>query len=96
MRRAAKVDENQAEIVEALRAVGASVTVTSQLGGGFPDLVVGYRNEANYLLELKDGRKPPSARKLTPDEERWHKAWRGLVVVVASVDEALRAIGAID
>lgn len=95
MRRAARVDENQAEIVQALRAAGASVQSLAAVGQGVPDLLVGHR-QVTFLLEVKDGRKPPSARKLTPDEAAWHDAWRGLVVVVASVDEALRAIGAID
>lgn len=92
MRRAAKVDANQAEIVRVLRQLGASVEVTSGLGKGYPDLTVGYRG-ANYLLELKDGRKPPSARRLTPDEVAWHESWRGQVAVVKDLDEALAAIG---
>jgi hypothetical protein len=64
------------------------------IGRGFPDLVVGYRG-TNYFLEVKDGRKPPSHRRLTRDEQRWHSTWRGQVVVVESVDEALAAIEAI-
>jgi hypothetical protein len=94
MRRAAKVDANQPAIVEALRRVGCEVEVTSTIGGGFPDLIVGYRG-VNHMLEVKDGSKPPSARKLTPDQERWHARWRGRVVVVESVEDALRAVGAI-
>jgi hypothetical protein len=46
-----------------------------------------------FLVEVKDGAKPPSARQLTPDQERWHREWRGPVAVVTSVDEALRAVG---
>ena len=91
--RARRVDDNQASIVKALRKVGATVQPIHQIGGGCPDLLVGFRYE-NYLLELKDGAKPPSARKLTPDEEGWHKAWFGRVRVVASPQEALEAIGA--
>ena len=94
MRRAAKVDANQADIVEALEGIGCSVAVTSWVGKGFPDLVVGYRR-TNFMLEVKDGSKVPSARRLTPDQERWHSTWRGRVVVVESVDDALRAVGAI-
>jgi hypothetical protein len=47
----------------------------------------------NLLLEVKDGSKPPSARKLTPDEAEWHSAWRGQVVTVKSVAEALGVLG---
>jgi hypothetical protein len=94
MRRVSRVDTNQTKIVEALRQVGASVAVTSHVGAGFPDIVVGYR-DVNYLFEIKDGSKPPSRRRLTDDEQRWHNLWRGNVSVVNSVDEALREIGAI-
>ena len=40
------------------------------------------------LIEVKDGRKPPSRRRLTPDEERF--ALRFPVVIVESVDDVLR------
>ena len=92
MRRAARVDANQPEIVTALRSVGASVAVTSMVGSGFPDIVVGYHGE-NFLLEIKDGSKPPSARKLTLDEQEFSDTWRGTVFIVTSVDEALATIG---
>ncbi len=93
MRRAAAVDANQRTIVKALRAMGATVLHTHQLGKGAPDLIVGYRGR-EYLLECKDGQKPPSARKLTPDEETFHRTWRGSVVrVVESVDDVFAALG---
>ena len=44
------------------------------------------------LVEVKDGRKPPSARRLTPEQEAWHAAWPGDVYVVTSVTEALAVI----
>ncbi len=91
-RYAAKVDANQAEIVAALRAVGATVTPTHTAGAGFPDLAVGFRG-INLLIEVKDGTKPPSARKLTPDQEKWHATWTGQKAVVSSVAEALAVLG---
>lgn len=94
MRLDARTDDNQNEIVQALRAIGASVAITSALGSGFPDIVAGYRG-VNYLIEIKDGSKPPSRRKLTPDEQRFHDLWRGTVIVVNDIDEALKAVGAI-
>ena len=94
MRRAAKIDRNQGEIVDALRKVGATVQSLAAVGGGVPDLLVGFRRQT-YLLEVKDGQKPPSQRELTPDQVQWHCAWGGgACVVVNSVDEALTAIGA--
>ena len=89
----AKVDTNQSQIVKVLRAVGASVATTHQVGKGFPDIVVGYKGR-NHLLEIKDGDKPPSQRKLTADEQEWHDKWRGTVKIVNNETEALTAIGA--
>jgi len=90
-RRASKVDRNQAEIVLALRKVGASVHPLHAVGFGCPDLLVGYRG-LNLLMEVKDGLLPPSARRLTPDQIGFHNVWRGQVAVVRSVDEAISAL----
>lgn len=92
MRRAARVDANHTEIVAALRAAGCSVSSIASVGGGLPDLVVG-RAGMNYLLEVKDGAKSPSARRLTGDELVWHENWRGSVETVYSVQDALEAVG---
>lgn len=92
MRRAAKIDSNQNKIVTTLRRIpGVSVAVTSSLGKGFPDLVIG-RNGKNYLIELKDGDKYKSQQKLTPEEYKWHEEWRGQVSVCANIDEVLNTI----
>jgi hypothetical protein len=86
--RAAKVDDNQTEIVSALRQIGASVQPIHMVGKGVPDLLVGFRGQT-LLLEVKDGSKPPSKRRLTPDEQEWHQAWRGHVAIVESVEDAI-------
>lgn len=91
MRRAARVDENQSDIVAALRAIGATVKVISQ-GDGIPDLLVGFMGKT-ILLEVKDGKKPPSARKLTPAEQKFFDEWRGgSLAIVNTVDEAIAAV----
>lgn len=95
MRRAARVDANQAEIVKALRDAGASVQPIYQLGKGVPDLLVGFRG-VNFVVEVKDGSKSPSARRLTPDERKWHAAWSGHVVVVETVADALRLLASVE
>lgn len=88
MRRANRIDANQEDIVHALRACGAYVRIVSQ-GDGIPDLLVGYRG-FTLLLEVKDGKKRPSARVLTPAEQKFFSEWTGgLIAVVNSVDEAL-------
>lgn len=91
MRRAAKVDANQEQIVSALRACGATVRIVTQ-GDGLPDLLVGYRGYT-ILMEVKDGRKPPSARKLTEEEQKFFDNWTGgMLAIVNSVDEALELL----
>jgi len=91
MRRAMRVDANQEQIVSALRARGAGVRVISQ-GDGIPDLLVGYRG-FTILMEVKDGQKVPSARKLTPAEQKFFDDWQGgMLVIVNSVDEALETL----
>lgn len=79
--RARRVDDNQAETVTALRFFGATVVVTSHVGAGFPDLIVGYRGRT-FLLEVKDGQKGAKA-KLTPAQERWLAGWQGEPVFVS-------------
>jgi hypothetical protein len=91
MRYAARVDANQTQIVSALRAAGATVQSLSAVGQGCPDLLVGYQG-INILMELKDGKKPPSERKLTSDQIVWHSEWKGVVFLVTSVDEALQLL----
>lgn len=94
MRRASKIDANQPEIVSALRKVGATVVTLAAVGKGVPDLLVGFR-QSTYLLEVKDGQKPPSDRQLTPDQIDWHVSWTGgPCAVVSCVGEALSFIGA--
>ena len=91
--RAARVDANQPDIVKALRRVGCLVAITSGVGQGFPDIVVGYRQRI-YLVEIKDGTKPPSATKLTKDEQAFHDKWTGYVHIIYNIDDALTMIGA--
>ncbi len=86
-----RVDKNQKEIVKGLRKVGATVQHLHELGKGAPDILVGFRSR-NLLMELKDGNKPPSKRRLTKDEQEWHKNWAGTVHVVNDLAQALNVI----
>jgi len=94
VRRAAKTDDNQSDIVAGLRSIGASVQILAAVGKGCPDLAIGYRG-VNYLIEIKDGSKPRSETKLTPDQVRWHTDWRGQSGIAYTLDDALVLIGAI-
>jgi hypothetical protein len=103
MRRAAKIDASQTEIVEGLKDAGLTILSTASLGRGAPDVVAGgslpcphcgARFKQNVMLEIKDGAKFPSQRKLTEAEETFHETWKGQVAIVNDLDEALHAIGA--
>ena len=94
--KARRKDANHNEITRTLLQVGAELLETYQLPGAL-DVFVAYRQKWT-LLEIKDGTKPPSARKLTEDEQATiaRIARTGApVFVVETVDDALRAIGAI-
>ena len=93
MRRNARVDDNHAEIVAAFEALGCSVISLAPMGRGVPDLLIGVSCRT-YLCEVKDGKKPPSARKLTPDEVRFQKSWRGQWTLVESVDDVVEFVKA--
>ena len=82
MRRAAKTDLNQAEVVNEFRRLGASVQCLHSVGHGVPDLLIGYQLR-NYLVEVKDGAKAT----LTPDQVVWHNRWPGQVDVVRFVSD---------
>ena len=94
MRRYPRLDANQPEIVDALRKVGASVQSLASVGSGVPDLLVGYRG-AWFVMEVKDGAKPPSKQALTPDEKEWHESAGAVVHVVNSVERALAVISGV-
>ncbi len=91
MRRAGNIDANQPEIVEALRRVGVHVHITSDLGEGFPDLVTYKPGIGVKLIEVKDGAKPPSARRLTEQQCKFARDFP--VDVVNDVRGALALFG---
>lgn len=92
MRRAAKIDANQTQVVIALRAAGAVVHSLASCGNGVPDLLVAFRGQT-MLMEIKDGAKVKSKQALTPAQVGFHRAWvGGPLSIVDSPEAALRAI----
>lgn len=85
MRRAARVDANQTQIVSALRAAGAYVWVI-----GLPvDLLVGY-NGHTFLVEIKTDAK----KRLTALQADFFEKWTGGTLArIDSPEAALRMIG---
>lgn len=91
MRRAAKTDDNHKQIVLGLRKVGASVLDIHTLPNCF-DILVGYKG-VTYLMEIKDGNKPPSKRKLSPGEIKFMDNWKGSKYhIVLDLDQAINII----
>jgi Holliday junction resolvase len=89
MRRAAKVDATQEQIVSALRGAGATVQSLAAIGKGCPDILTAFQ-ERMYLFEIKRDKAKPNEL-----QKKWHIAWNAPVYVVREPDEALRIIGAI-
>ena len=91
MRRAARTDANQTNIVDALRRCGCLVLPLHQMGQGVPDLLICHRG-ALAFVEVKDGDKSPSKRKLTVDQETWHRQWADAPVYVLESVEHVPAL----
>lgn len=87
MRRAARRDANHGSVKEYLRNHGWSVLDIADAGDGVPDLAVSRGNFA-ALVEIKDGSKPPSARKLTPKEQQVKDNWQGPYVIALDGEDA--------
>jgi len=93
MRRAARTDSNHQDIVKSLRDIGCTVLNTHQLKNAF-DILVGYRGNL-FIVEIKDGDKPKSARKLTEGEEKCKRDFERVGVsynVIESVEEAIKLV----
>ena len=85
MRYAKRVDQNQDQIVIALRAAGAYVWII-----GLPvDLLVGYKSQT-FLVEIKRTAKS----RFTPLQQDFFESWGGGTLArIDSPDAALRMIG---
>jgi hypothetical protein len=86
----ARLDDNQHEIVDALRSVGVWVTSTASMGHGFPDLLCARKRF--FLVEIKDGSKPPCQRKLTEDEVKFHAKCPLKIYIVENIEQAMLAL----
>lgn len=84
-RRRTQSDPNQAAIVAALRKTGRTVEVISDVGGGVPDLLVGFHGRT-YLLEVK-----APGDDLSDDQVIWHAGWKGHADVVRTEQQAIDA-----
>lgn len=90
--RAARVDANHGAVVAALRAAGCLVLDLSAVGRGCPDLLVYHRRTGYFLVEVKDGAKVPSKRRLRATQVTF-AALGWPVHTATSPEAALRACG---
>lgn len=79
-------DANHAEIKSAFLSVGCSVHDTTDVGNGFPDLVVGIAG-ANLLVEVKT----PTGDH-TPEQVRFYDEWRGSHYTIRSTEQAVQLV----
>lgn len=84
-----RADNNQEQIVKALRACGATVAITNQVGCGFPDIIAGIFGR-DFLIEIKN---KDARGKLSTEQLIFRDKWKGKIHVVETVDEALQVIG---
>lgn len=85
--RAKRRDANHKDIGDHLRKLGWSVLDLADHGDGAPDYAVA-KGRWTALIEVKDGSKPPSARKLTPAEQKLKDSWQGAYIVALSPEDA--------
>lgn len=83
MRRAARIDDNQPEIVDALRRAGVSVEIV----GKPVDLLLWSPKNGLMLMEVKN----PDGGRLTKDQVEFIARWPGPVPVVETIEEAVQA-----
>jgi Holliday junction resolvase len=79
MRRAAKIDVNQPELVKAFRTLGCSVLSLAAVGKGVPDLLVSIKG-ITWLVEVK----MPKGKE-TQDQVEFAANWQGCRAIVRDV-----------
>jgi hypothetical protein len=83
-----KVDTNHKEIVNAFRRLGWYVINLSGVGKGVPDILVS-KVRFTCLVEIKNWIAPKADRKLTPQQEEFHREYPGSLIIVESVQDVI-------
>lgn len=84
MRRAAKIDGNQPEIVSHLLRAGWRLFSAAPVGRGIPDLVVACGG-FTAVVEVKQARE-----KLNMDQEDFRAKWPGVYIVGRTPEQTLK------
>lgn len=88
--KANRIDANQVEIVKYFRSWDCSVLNISSLKNCC-DIIVA-RHGRSMAVEIKDGSKVKSARKLTEGEEKFKAEWKGAWRLCESIKDADKII----
>lgn len=90
-RRAAKVDDNQSEVVALFRKLGWTVLIISQLKNCC-DIIIS-KNGRTVAVEIKDGAKPLSKRKLSDGEVKFRDNWQGEYALIETQEDVVKLNG---
>ena len=91
---ACRVDSNHTEVISAFRKLGCSVLPIHTLKNCGDAIVA--KNMRTAIIEIKDGKKPPSQRKLTKGESEFAKKWLGLYVVIMDLEDVINLVRALE
>ena len=92
-----RVDANQSTLVSLFHDAHMTVAYTTDVGGGFPDLVVGgvmpcphclKKFKQNKIVEVKT-----AAGRLNDEQRTFHAYWKGQLDVIRSEAVALKLVG---
>ena len=85
-------DANQDAIVKVLEQMGCKVGDTSQVGFGFPDLVIGVMGIV-ALVEIKNPETFYGRQELSGFQREFHEQWGGAEIhIIRTQDEAIALV----
>jgi hypothetical protein len=89
VRRARHLDSNHGAIRDLLRKLGCIVADTSDVGRGFPDLVVRTPRGRAVLVEVKNPKRAKGRRELDGQQAEMAAQWGDSYRVVETDDDAI-------
>jgi len=89
--RARKKDDNHDEIVNIFRVCGARILETYMIADCGFDFMALLRQRC-YVVEVKDGNKPLSHRKLTVNEKIAQEYWGDNYYILETVDQTIKIV----
>ena len=84
-------DSNHSAILQAFRQLGCSTIDLGGVGAGVGDALIGYAG-ISLMIEIKDGAKSPSRRKLTAAQEKLRLDWTGGARLVTNMDDVEKTV----